>query len=134
MDLSIFGSLEKTHENISINTSKPVVNDPTLQEGQQHKINEYQKEKTHLKRKRALSPHRLHILRCIIRRYLNPGVPGRRMASIDCEIDDFIDSALQQHDYDIEDLIMTYRSIVPEPKIIYAQCIYCGYMKPFCGC
>ncbi len=83
----------------------------------------------HRERKRALNQGRLEVFRCLMRRHLKPSDLSR-MVPTDYEIEEYIDGALKQNDYDIEDAILTYRNIIPTPTLVCK----CGYRPPFCSC
>lgn len=91
---------------------------------------EYQRVRVHRELKRGLG-HRLVVLRNYIRRcygddWVNDSFHWN-------ELEDWLDCALKENDYDLERAIDYYRSIAPEPKIIDGRC-KCGYMSPFCAC
>ncbi|MFZ3068682.1 MAG: hypothetical protein WA253_11095 [Gammaproteobacteria bacterium] len=75
--------------------------------------------------------HRLVVLRNYIKRcygddWVNDSLHWN-------ELEDWLDCALKENDYDLEKAIDYYRGIAPEPKIIDGRC-KCGYMPPFCAC
>lgn len=91
---------------------------------------EYQRVKAHYERKRSLG-HRLVVLRNYIKRcYGDKWVNNSEQWSA---LENWLDCALKENDYDIERAIDYYRSIAPEPKVIDGRC-KCGYMPPFCNC
>lgn len=91
---------------------------------------EYQRVRVHRERKRSLG-HRLVVLRNYIKRCY--GDDWVNDSSHWNELEDWLDCALKENDYDLERAIDYYRSIAPELKIIDGRC-KCGYMPPFCAC
>jgi hypothetical protein len=92
--------------------------------------NEHNRLRAHLERKRSLG-HRTIVLRCYIRQCF--GTSWVNDAEHWNEVEDLLDCALKENNYDLEKAIDYYREIAPKETIIIEKC-KCGYMQPFCSC
>lgn len=82
----------------------------------------------HLERKRGLRDGRLQILRETLCRYIKPGCPGD-LSPTKREVEEYLDSVLKQHDYDVEDAITTYRNI--SAPVVLKRTVICNHCKNF---
>lgn len=94
----------------------------------------------HLERKNALHPGRLHIMKVLIRRFLNVE-SCRQMVNYkdklpinDNAIEDYLEMELVNFDYDLEAMINMYRHYTPPVNNFSITCKKCGYNPPFCSC
>lgn len=113
--------------------SKITENNPTVERGSVSFVGSSSSLFLHRKHKRALRQGRLEILKLILLRILKAGNPATIFVSAD-EHELFTDNVLIGFKYDLEKAIDYYRSIAPEPPIILAQCVKCGYRPLFCSC
>ena len=87
----------------------------------------------HRDRKADLPQGRLEMLRIILRRYVKPGNPLDRRPT-EHELEQYLDEILVTHNYDIEDVIATYRNITAPSIIAPLTCSICECRPLFCGC
>jgi hypothetical protein len=106
---------------IKTNQGEVVVNDGILSN------EEYQAIKIHRDRKNSLGSRLV-----ILREYIKHSHDGNRD-----ELEDLLDCALKENDYDLEQAIDHYRSIIKKQDSksdIGTLSCQCGYRKPFCSC